>query len=1179
MKTYTYIIPFIILILFSTNKLFSQTYEIDAQNGQTISTCSGTFYDSGGQLGSYNSGENYSVTFCPSTTGTYIELGFSVWDVSPGASLQVFDGPDNTYNNFGTFSAGGFDPTTMGVVASPTNTSGCLTVEWTSGSGSDVGWEAAVSCVIPCQTVQSTLLSSNPPVNADGFIDICPGETVQFIGGGLYPENNLVYNQSNFTSSFYWDFGNGVVDSTSNIVNVLYDSISGYNVSLVVTDTMGCFSTNTLDVRVRVSTAPTFTGTIPEDSVICSGDNVTLFGEVQTTPFELTASLGLAGTTFLPDGSGASYTTSLNFTDFAPGQTLTNVNDLLSICAVMEHSYLGDLQISLECPNGSSVTLKTYPGCGGTFLGEPIDNDAILDPGVGYEYCWSPNPTYGTMNAECSSYSTMPAGTYASVTSFSNFIGCPLNGTWTIHITDNLLSDNGYIFSWGLNFDPSILPTNFNYEPNIVNTEWNLSPGILVQNNDSDVVVAPPAGYYNSTFTVSDDFGCDYDTTIGLEVLPTYIVNFPADTIMCHDDELPLDASNNGSNVGAEYAWFWDFYGPGDTISQNDNYTITKPGLFWVEIPNMAPECGHVDSIYVEYNELGLELGNDISDICNSSPVQLDVTTPSNGYGPVSYQWSTGAVIPVISANYSGVYSVSVTRGLCTETDQITVNYDTPVSLNLPQESFLCQGGTIILDAGVTGQDYLWSTGDQVQTTEVLSPGYYYLTVSNACGSVNDSTNVIQINEPVVDLGDDLFICTGTAYLLEANYTGNGPEPDYFWSTGQNTPVILATTQGFYSLTVTNQCGSGYDELYLTVESPLDVNLGNDTSICVGDTLVLTAGPEGLDYLWNTGETSNAIEVTSADSYVVEVANSCGSFNDFINISLDDLTVSLGNDTSLCPGSSLVLDPGMANVNYFWSDGSSGNTLELSQAGVYSLTISDIYGCQAEDEIELNVYTFNLDLGNDTTICEGNPLMLQASEGLSYEWSTGESSQNILVSQSGLYSVTVNHVCGQLNDEITIATNPSPVVNLGADTLYIEPGNTIDLDAGNAGATFNWSNNETTQTITVADEGVYYVTVSNSFNCSSVDSVTVLIRTGISGDNISGIRVFPNPVKDQFYLVSDNEKLERVELYNSIGALVQRRFSDQQSITVNTNFLPKGYYFLKVVLRNGKMGTIQLVKM
>ena len=285
MKTYTYIIPFIILILFSTNKLFSQTYEIDAQNGQTISTCSGTFYDSGGQFGNYNSGENYSVTFCPSTTGTYIELGFSVWDVSPGASLQVFDGPDNTYNNFGTFSAGGFDPTTMGVVASPTNTSGCLTVQWTSGSGSDVGWEAVVSCVIPCQIVQSTLLSSNPPVNADGFIDICPGETVQFIGGGLYPENNLVYNQSNFTSSYYWNFGNGVVDSTSNIVNVLYDSISGYNVSLVVTDTMGCFSTNTLDVRVRVSTAPTFSGTIPEDSVICSGDNVTLFGEVQTTPF------------------------------------------------------------------------------------------------------------------------------------------------------------------------------------------------------------------------------------------------------------------------------------------------------------------------------------------------------------------------------------------------------------------------------------------------------------------------------------------------------------------------------------------------------------------------------------------------------------------------------------------------------------------------------------------------------------------------------------------------------------------------------------------------------------------------------------------------------------------------------------------------------------------------------
>ncbi|MGM0650914.1 MAG: proprotein convertase P-domain-containing protein, partial [Bacteroidota bacterium] len=155
-------------------------------------------------------------------------------------------------------------------------------------------------------------------------------------------------------------------------------------------------------------------------------------------------------TVFLPDGDGVSYTTSINVSGYAPGTTITSPFDIVSVCVNMEHSFLGDLIISLTAPDGTSITLQDQGG-GGTYLGEPIDegNDSI--PGVGYDYCWTPNPMYGTMTQVADSLTTLPPGSYAPFEPFSDLIGCPVNGMWTITISDNWSVDNGYIFNWGIN--------------------------------------------------------------------------------------------------------------------------------------------------------------------------------------------------------------------------------------------------------------------------------------------------------------------------------------------------------------------------------------------------------------------------------------------------------------------------------------------------------------------------------------------------------------------------------------------------------------------------------------------------------------------------------------------------------------------------------------------------------
>lgn len=201
-------------------------------------------------------------------------------------------------------------------------------------------------------------------------------------------------------------------------------------------------------------------------------------------------------TTFLPDGNGASYTTSLFVDGYAAGQTIISPYDIISLCVDMEHSYLGDLNISIECPNGQSIVLKPYPGGGGTFMGEPIDNDSDLNPGIGYDYCWTPNPEFGTMLEMADTVQTLPPGSYAPEESFANLIGCPLNGFWTITITDNLSVDNGYVFNWGLNLlhDPSCYTTA--YGKLYVDTNGN---GLFDEGEPpipNQLVVAEPGPYY-----------------------------------------------------------------------------------------------------------------------------------------------------------------------------------------------------------------------------------------------------------------------------------------------------------------------------------------------------------------------------------------------------------------------------------------------------------------------------------------------------------------------------------------------------------------------------------------------------------------------------------------------------------------------------------------------------------
>ncbi len=569
------IFTIIICCCFGYN-LAAQTFVMD---GSPITTCEGIFTDSGGNA-DYSANENLSTTICPDgSTGTHIRITFFTPDLGNGETLCFFDGEDNTAPQIACITD--FDlGSTFAIQASALNLDGCVTVVFTSdASGQASGWSSSIECIPACQLIEAVLVSSTPAAEpaVDGWIDVCPGESITFFGAGNYPENGIVYEHSDYTADFEWNFGDGDI-AYGPIVSHTYNEPGGYVVQLSITDQLNCNNSNLISQRVRVSTRPDFelAGDIPSE--ICSSDTIQLSAlvndindsnEVSVNPTQGSFQVeGIRSDSLpLPDGVGISYETCILFTDFTPGAILTDINDMLGVCVNMEHSYMHDLQIELICPDGTEVVLQQQVSQGQVFLGVPNDPDGngptsiqtnwgLIQPGEGYEYCWTPSALLNwTEYYQANSPATLPAGDYASFGDLEDFIGCPLNGEWCLRVTDLWGIDNGFIFSWSINFSETLYPDIETFTPSLLQYEWLDNPSIFYPDdlvNEDSIAAAPQnAGTANYIFRVTDDFGCAYDTSVNVNILPftdpscfscQEQLNITQDTSVCEGDAITLDA-------------------------------------------------------------------------------------------------------------------------------------------------------------------------------------------------------------------------------------------------------------------------------------------------------------------------------------------------------------------------------------------------------------------------------------------------------------------------------------------------------------------------------------------------------------------------------------------------------------------------------------------------------------
>ncbi len=518
---------------------------ITMTNGST-STCSATFLDPGGS-GNYPSGANYTYTICPSTAGAKVTAQFisfqteASWDF-----LYIYDGNSTGAPLIGTYS-GATSPGT--IVASAANATGCLTFRFTSdGSVTYAGWSALISCAITCQTITSNWVSSNEAPEPDGIIRVCQGQSINLVGSGTF-------SSSGAGATYAWNMGNGVMVSGANI-NYTYPAVGSYLANLVITDPNGCTNSNSINRNIEVSTTPTIT-TSATPATLCTNQTSALGATVTMTPYNVNCTPPVSGTTFLPDGSGVSYSTSITTNCYSPSATVTAATDITNVCLNIEHSFLGDLDIRLICPNGQSISLKDYPGGGGTYLGGALD-DGGTGPGVGANYCFTPSasvllvngPTVLTGNP---AWNSITPGSYMPVGSFAGLIGCPMNGNWTIQVTDHLAIDNGYIFNWDINFSAALLSAA-SYTPTIVSQGWSASPILSITGATTANVTPTNQGTPCFVYSVTDNFGCTYNSTpqcitvnCGAS-LPIGLVSFDATAVNNNSVRLNWETSSEQNN-------------------------------------------------------------------------------------------------------------------------------------------------------------------------------------------------------------------------------------------------------------------------------------------------------------------------------------------------------------------------------------------------------------------------------------------------------------------------------------------------------------------------------------------------------------------------------------------------------------------------------------------------------
>lgn len=313
-----------------------------------------------------------------------------------------------------------------------------------------------------------------------------------------------------------------------------------------------------------------------------------------------------------------------------------------------------------------------------------------------------------------------------------------------------------------------------------------------------------------------------------------------------------------------------------------------------------------------------------------------------------------------------------------------------------------------------------------------------------------------------------------------------------------------------------------------------------------------------------------------------------------IDYYIDDVSVvptglsgpNLGNDTIICKNTlpyNLTAPTGYDS--YLWSNGSISNSISVNDSGTYWVRCTLADCGQLTDSVHIGFNNIpQLNLGNDTVVCTGTAIKLTAQTGFTnYMWNTSDTTQSIMVTDSGMYILNANTVCGMQTDSVKVSIDslPNLMIDIGTDTTLCKNGINvpITLSASTLLPNYHWSTGATTAELTVTQPGIYYL--RSEYRCGSITSESIYVKQ-CPEDSSVGLYIPDcftpdnDGLNDYFAPVFNNIKIEEIKVYNRWGNVVYVSSTEMKwDGSWQNKVCPLGVYVYKVSYRDKRNGIAQ----
>lgn len=314
------------------------------------------------------------------------------------------------------------------------------------------------------------------------------------------------------------------------------------------------------------------------------------------------------------------------------------------------------------------------------------------------------------------------------------------------------------------------------------------------------------------------------------------------------------------------------------------------------------------------------------------------------------------------------------------------------------------------------------------------------------------------------------------------------------------TPIAKPQVSTTYTVNYRNNCGLPITDTVRVEVVPLpEINWGDSKEICNGKSVellpILSPNNLPITYKWSTGATTPTISVTQSGTYELTVTNGACSTKSSVTVASGKPPVLRSDETVCLNSSAQLLEAGAMgqNLSYLWTPtNATSATLNVSQIGKYQVRVTSPEGCESTRTIDV-LAAPQLELGSNKTVCDGESISLiptiNAIGGVLYRWNTGATSSSINVNQSGIYKLTIFQASCFAIDSVEVRVNPVPMVLSDEKTCQDRP---LTATGISADLTYFWEHSgERSRAISVSQDGVYKVKITNQFGCSKTRTFTV----------------------------------------------------------------------------------------